>query len=136
MSKMKIANVRNNHGDKLVIVDYGWCSKLIEQNNLNWYFDSTDVKGTENGLTGNIVNENPVFIVDTDFKEQAKKNLILHDVETFDIIDYNVETRIVINTVDLRHEISQYEYEFGTTITKKKLKEIIKKLQQHKEVIK
>ena len=132
MSKMKIANIISANGEKLIIVDNGWSSGIIEQDNLNWYNGSWDV---HNGLTGNIVNENPVFIVDKDFKEQAKEDMFLSFTKTFIIIDDDVKEQTVINTVDLRHEISQYEYEFGTTIPKKKLKEIIKKL-QHKEVIK
>ena len=132
MSKMKIANMRAEDDDKLVIVDYGWSSGIIGQENLNWY-NETEGKGPF--LTGKVVNENPVFIVDKNFKELIKEDEFLAHTKTFDIIDYDVETRTVVNTVDLRHEISQYEYEFGTTIPKKRLKEIIKKL-QHKEVIK
>ena len=128
MSKMMITNVRNSGGDKLVIVDDGWGSNYINEKNLNWYNENENIL-----LTGDLVNDNPVFIVDKDFKESVKDDGFLWDVQTFDIVKSNIETNKVINIVDLEHQLSQYKYEFGTTIPKKKLKEIIKKL-QHKEV--
>lgn len=134
MSKMMITNVRNSGGDKLVIVDDGWGSNYINEKNLNWYNENGNVL-----LTGNLVNDNPVFIVDEDFKEYAKNDDFLDDflwdVQTFDIIKSNLETKKVVNIVDLEHQLSQYKYEFGTTIPKDKLKQIIHDI-QYKEVIK
>lgn len=134
MSKMMVTNVRNSVGDKLVIVDDGWGSNYINEKNLNWYNENGDVL-----LTGNLVNDNPVFIVDKDFRESVKKEFIddgyLWDVQTFDIIKSNLETKKVVNIVDLEHQLSQYKYEFGTTIPKDKLKQIIHDI-QYKEVIK
>ena len=124
MSKMKIKNIRNSDGMRLIKVDLGWSIKKIKNGeNLNWNDDF---------LTGNIVDSDPVFTVGKEFFDYENEHgYYPGGIETFTII----EEQTVINTVDLRHEISQYEYEFGTTIPKKKLKEIIKKL-QHKEVIK
>lgn len=130
MSKMMITNVRNSGGDKLVIVDDGWGSNYINEKNLNWYNENGNVL-----LTGDLVNDNPVFIVDKDFKESVKDNGFLWDVQTFDIVKSNIETKKVVNIVDLEHQLSQYKYEFGTTIPKDKLKQIIHDI-QYKEVIK
>ena len=124
MSKMKIKNIRNNDGKKIIRVDCGWEVKEFENGeNLNW---------DNSVLSGDIVDSDPVFTVNKDFFDyKNERGHYPSAIETFTIV--NEQT--VINTVNLRHEISQYEYEFGTTIPKKKLKEIIKKL-QYKEVIK
>lgn len=129
MSKMSITNVKNSDGNKLVIVDSGWNSNLINEKNLNWYGDIL--------LTGEVVNDNPVFIVDKDFKEAVKNdyNGYLRDVQTFDIIKSKVETRKVVDVTDLEHRLSEYKHEFGTTIPKDELKQIIHDI-QYKEVIK
>lgn len=130
MSKMMITNVRNSGGDKLVIVDEGWGSNSINEKNLNWYNENGNVL-----LTGDLVNDNPVFIVDKDFKGSVKDKDFLWDIQTFDIVKSNIETKKVVNIVDLEHQLSQYKYEFGTTIPKDKLKQIIHDI-QYKEVIK
>lgn len=130
MSKMMITNVRNSGGDKLVIVDDGWGSNHINEKNLNWYNENGNVL-----LTGDLVNDNPVFIVDKDFKGSVKDEDFLWDIQTFDIVKSNIETKKVVNIVDLEHQLSQYKYEFGTTIPKDKLKQIIHDI-QYKEVIK
>ena len=124
MSKMKIKNIRNKYGKKIIRVDCGWEVKEFENGeNLNW---------DNSMLSGDIVDSDPVFTVGKEFFDYKNEHgYYPGGIETFTII----EERTVIDTVDLKHEISQYEYEFGTTIPKKKLKEIIKKL-QHKEVIK
>lgn len=124
MSKMKIKNIRNNDGKKIIRVDCGWEVKEFENGkNLNW---------DNSVLSGDIVDSDPVFTVGKEFFDyKNERGYYPGGIETFTII----EERTVIDTVDLKHEISQYEYEFGTTIPKKKLKEIIKKL-QYKEVVK
>lgn len=131
MSKMMIANVRDSEGNKLVIVDSGWGSNIVNEKNLNWYSDDGSTL-----LTGDLVNDNPVFIVDKDFKRAVENDTdFLWDVQTFDIVKSNLETKKVVNIVDLEHQLSQYKYEFGTTISKDKLKQIIHDI-QYKEVIK
>lgn len=132
MSKMSITNVKNSDGNKLVIVDSGWNSNLINEKNLNWYNKDGDVV-----LTGKVVNDNPVFIVDKDFKEAVKNdyNGYLRDVQTFDIVKSNVETRKVVDVTDLEHRLLEHKYNFGKTIPKDELKKIIHSI-QYKEVIK
>lgn len=131
MSKMSITNVKNSEGHKLVIVDSGWNSNLVNEKNLNWYNKDGSVV-----LTGKVVNDNPVFIVDKNFKEDAKDDDdgYLMDVKTFDIVKSNVETRKVVNIANLEHQLSQYKYEYGTTIPKDRLKQIIHDI-QYKEVV-
>lgn len=129
MSKMKITNVKDSDGNKLVVVDSGWNSNLINEKNLNWYGDILP--------TGEVVNDNPVFIVDKNFKKAAEDDDggYLMDVKTFDIIKSNVETRKVVDVTDLEHRLLEYKYNSGKTIPKDELKKIIHSI-QYKEVIK
>lgn len=126
---MKITNVKDSDGNKLVVVDSGWNSNLINEKNLNWYGDILP--------TGEVVNDNPVFIVDKNFKKAAEDDDggYLMDVKTFDIIKSNVETRKVVDVTDLEHRLLEYKYNFGKTIPKDELKKIIHSI-QYKEVIK